>query len=166
MKHTLTLLAVLLLTPLAALNAADAKPTKPNILIILADDMGYGDAGCYGGKLVPTPNIDRLAAGGVRCTDGYVVCPVCAPSRVGLLSGAYPQRFGVHWNEDVWQNARSGLRLPDSHLTLPETLRSAGYATGHLGKWNFPRDPRKACDEADDVMDFGGDYFPDAEGNY
>jgi arylsulfatase A-like enzyme len=163
MRPTLTLLTALLLTPLAALHAAEKKP---NILIILADDLGYGDVGCYGGKIVPTPNIDRLAAGGVRCTDGYVAAPVCAPSRVGLLSGSYPQRIGVHWNEDVFPQALPGLRLPKEHLTLPEVLHSAGYVTGHLGKWNFPRDARIACDEVEDLMNFGGEYFPGVDGQF
>jgi hypothetical protein len=97
LKHSLTILPTLLLVPLAALHAADgqpAKPTaKPNIILILVDDLGYG------GKLVPTPAIDSLARDGVRCTDGYVTAPLCAPSRCGLMIGAYNQRFGMQWNK-------------------------------------------------------------------
>ncbi|MBF0199504.1 MAG: sulfatase-like hydrolase/transferase [Planctomycetes bacterium] len=71
---------------------------NPNVILIFVDDMGYGDPGCYGGQLVPTPGIDRLASGGMRFTQGYVSAPVCGPSRYGLLSGAYQNRFGVYWN--------------------------------------------------------------------
>jgi arylsulfatase A-like enzyme len=85
--------------------AVDAAPpaAKPNLLLIFVDDMGYADPGCYGGTLAPTPNIDALAASGVRCTDGYVTSPVCAPSRCGLMTGAYGQRFGMPWNEDQYR---------------------------------------------------------------
>ncbi len=80
-------------------HGAQAEPTPgPNIVMIFADDLGCGDLGCYGGKLAPTPNIDRLAAEGVRCTDGYATAPVCAPSRCGLMTGSYNQRFGIQVN--------------------------------------------------------------------
>ena len=95
------MIRTLLLTA-AALTLAQpslaAETVKPNIVLIFVDDMGYGDPGCYGGTVIPTPNIDRLAAHGVRFTDGYVTAPVCGPSRVGLLTGAYQQKFGCYWN--------------------------------------------------------------------
>ncbi|QNN23744.1 sulfatase-like hydrolase/transferase [Planctomycetales bacterium ZRK34] len=148
---------------LGLISPAVAAPSpRPNIIIIYADDMGYGDPGCYGGKLVGTPAIDALARDGVRCTDGYVTAPVCGPSRVGLITGAYPQRFGVQWNQDGRL-----MKLPPKHQILPQALRQAGYVTGLLGKWNFP--PRPAgdvFDEARDVMDWEGDYFPDEHGHY
>jgi arylsulfatase A-like enzyme len=156
-------------------RAAEAQPRarpgtaaaqKPNIILIFADDLGYGDVGCYGGQLVPTPAIDSLARDGVRCTDGYATAPVCAPSRFGLLTGAYQQRFALQWNEDQHLRVRSRLQLPDSHRTLPEALRAAGYVTGHLGKWNFVRDVKTCVDEAQDVMDWEGDYFPGQDGRY
>jgi len=145
-------------------GAAGAR--KPNIILIFADDLGYGDVGCYGGRLVPTPAVDSLARAGVRCTDAYVTAPVCAPSRFGLLTGAYQQRFGMQWNEDQHLRVRPRLQLPDSHRTLPEAMREAGYVTGHLGKWNFVRDVKTCVDEAQDVMDWEGDYFPDPNGRY
>ena len=80
-----------------ALGAQEAQ-RKPNIVLILADDLGYGDLGCYGGADVPTPNIDRLAAEGLRFTDAYTCAPVCAPARAGLMTGRYPQRFGFEFN--------------------------------------------------------------------
>ena len=97
-------LLVMLPTVVPSVHAASPRDAKPNLLLIFVDDMGYADPGCYGGTLAPTPNIDALAAGGVRCTDGYVTSPVCAPSRCGLMTGAYNQRFGMQWNEDQWRN--------------------------------------------------------------
>ncbi len=133
---------------------------KPNIVLIFADDMGYGDTGCYGGKLVPTPAIDSLARDGVRCTDGYVTAPVCAPSRCGIMSGAYNQRFGMQWNDD-----RKKYSL-GQHKLMPQALRAAGYVTGHIGKWNIPVDPKECFDEIYDLIDWEADYFPDKTGHY
>jgi len=135
MKPILAILPALLLAPLAGLHGA---ATKPNIILILADDMGYGDPGCYGGKLAPMPAIDSLARDGVRCTDGYVTAPVCAPSRCGLMTGAYNQRFGMQWNEDQFRTR--GYSVPASHKLLPQALKAAVYVTGHIGKWNIGAD--------------------------
>ena len=80
----------------ASLTAAAAAPTtRPNIVVIVSDDQGYADAGFQGSRVVPTPNLDRLAREGVRCTSGYVTAPVCSPSRAGLMTGRYQQRFGT-----------------------------------------------------------------------
>jgi arylsulfatase A-like enzyme len=133
---------------------------RPNILIILADDLGYGDPGCYGGTLVPTPAIDSLARDGVRCTDGYVTAPVCAPSRCGIMTGAYHQRFGIQWNDD---RARYGV---GRHLLLPQALKAAGYRTGHIGKWNIGADVKACFDETYDVIDWEADYFPNQDGHW
>lgn len=148
---------VVLVAPLFGIMTANAfaaetaiEPSRPNIVMIYVDDMGYGDPGCYGGKAVPTPNIDRLAAGDVRFTDGYVTAPVCGPSRMGLLTGAYQQRFGCYWNDDLW--AKYGLTLPESQKLMPQALSAAGYATCHVGKWNISANPRPYVDEAWDVM--------------
>lgn len=135
--------------------------SRSNVIMVYADDLGYGDVGCYGGALVPTPAIDRLAAEGIRCTQGYVTSPVCAPSRAGLLGGAYQQRFGMQWNVD-----RKAYRFPEGHKIMPEAFKDAGYATCSLGKWNIPREPVGIIDEMYCRIDWESDYFPDANGFY
>src|SRR5881394_1970131 len=99
---------LVLLTILTALAAAQASsaPTRPNIIFLLTDDMGYGDAACYGGRLVPTPNIDRLAKEGTRFTQFYAASPVCSPSRTGFLTGMYPAR----WRITNYLQTRAGNR--------------------------------------------------------
>ena len=129
MNHIL-LPCVMLLAPVAGLQAADSSkpaPSKPNILVIVADDLGYGDIGVHGGRDVPTPNIDALAAGGVRCTNGYVSAPYCSPSRAGFLTGRYQTRFGHEFNPHVGYVNKLGLPL--EQRTIADRLRGAGYAT-------------------------------------
>jgi len=92
MKHATALLTALLFTPLAVIHAADALTKTPNIILILADDLGYGDVGCYGATKVKTPNIDKLASEGRRFTDAHSASAVCTPSRYALLTGEYPFR--------------------------------------------------------------------------
>jgi arylsulfatase A-like enzyme len=125
--------ALLLSVPVLA-HAQGAKTSKPNILVIVADDLGYGDIGIQGGKDVPTPNIDKLAKSGVRCTSGYVSAPYCSPSRAGLLTGRYQTRFGHEFNPHVGLEAKLGLPL--DQRTIADLLRAAGYATGLVGKWH------------------------------
>ena len=137
---------------------------KPNILMILVDDLGYGDIGCYGGKNIPTPNIDRLASEGVRFTDAHVMCSVCGPSRVALLTGRYQQRMGVYWNPDLWQ--RNNWGPPDSILLLPQVMKKAGYTTGHIGKWNVTPEALPYVDECYDLMNWKGAYYPNDTGVY
>ena len=141
--------------------ASAAPASRPNIVLLLADDMGYGDVSSYGGKHVPTPRIDQLAREGVRATDGYVMCPACAPSRLALMAGAYPQRFGMTWNDD-----RSAHKLPNSQRLLPELLKSAGYVTGLVGKWNIVRPAETVFDEVHDFIEWESDYFPQEDGRY
>ena len=90
--------AALLPAPLAALHAGRPAPAKPNILLIVGDDMGYADVGFHGCKDIPTPNLDALAASGVRFTNGYVSGPYCSPTRAGLMTGRYQERFGHEFN--------------------------------------------------------------------
>lgn len=90
---------------LLALATVSAEQTRPNILFIVADDLGYGEPGCYGGKEIPTPNIDALAASGTRFTSGYVTAPFCAASRAALLTGRYQTRFGFEFNPIGAKNA-------------------------------------------------------------
>ena len=132
MKQMLLVLTAIALAPLAALHAADSS--KPNILVIVADDLGYGDIGVQGGKDVPTPNIDALAASGVRCTSGYVSAPYCSPSRAGFLTGRYQTRFGHEFNPHVGDETKLGLPL--DQRTIADHLRGAGYSTGLVGKWH------------------------------
>jgi arylsulfatase A-like enzyme len=109
---------------------------KPNILLIVGDDMGYADVGFHGCKDIPTPNLDALAASGVRFTSGYVSGPYCSPTRAGLLTGRYQTRFGHEFNP---AGARNGLPL--SERTIADHLKAAGYATGLVGKWHLGSGP-------------------------
>src|SRR5215470_5421794 len=112
---------------------AQSVPPSPNIIVILADDLGYGDVSFNGCPDYSTPNIDSLATNGVLCTNGYVSHPFCSPSRAGLLTGRYQQRFGYENNPDGDDaNPRLGLSLEE--LVLPELLRPAGYVCGLIGK--------------------------------
>jgi arylsulfatase A-like enzyme len=125
-------------TFLAALAAA----RKPNFILILADDMGYGDIGCYGSKDVPTPHLDALARDGVRFTDGYVSCAVCSPSRAALLTGRYQHRFGHEFNSGpLEREAEINFGLPASETILPALLRPAGYRSIAIGKWHLGARP-------------------------
>jgi arylsulfatase A-like enzyme len=114
-------------------RTGDAQARPPNILLLVADDMGYADIGVHGAKDIPTPNIDELARGGVRFTDGYVTGPYCSPTRAGLMTGRYPQRFGHEFNVNV----EGTFGLPLSEQTLADRLKEAGYRTAVFGKWHL-----------------------------
>lgn len=129
-------LAFLLSFSLMALPGI-AAGQRPNILFIVADDLGYGELGCYGGKEIPTPNLDALARGGVRFTSGYVTAPFCAASRAALLTGRYQTRFGFEFNPIGAKNVAPGIGLPVTEKTVADRLRDAGYATGLIGKWHL-----------------------------
>ena len=113
-----------------------AQRRPPNIVLIVSDDMGYGDIGIHGSKDIPTPNIDALAKGGVRFTDAYVTGPYCSPTRAGLLTGRYPQRFGHEFNVER-SPAHPDAGLPLGETTLANRLKSAGYRTAIFGKWHL-----------------------------
>src|SRR5215510_10225847 len=135
MKRWLEML-VWLSAILGGLPALGAAADKPNILLIYADDMGYNELSCYGGKHVPTPNIDSLASGGVRFTQGYVSAPLCSPSRAGLMTGRYQTRFG-HENNSM---APDGLPLTEK--TLADRMKTLGYATG---RHSYPNATCRPC---------------------
>ena len=119
---------------LVALAAPVVAAPRPNILVIVADDLGYGDIGVHGGTEVPTPHIDALAASGVRFSNGYVSAPYCSPSRAGFLTGRAQTRFGHEFNPHVGDEAKLGLPL--DQRTIANVLRDTGYATGLIGKWH------------------------------
>jgi arylsulfatase A-like enzyme len=119
-----------------AMTDAAQSNSHPNIIVIFADDLGYADLGAQGQeKDVRTPNLDRMAAEGVRCTAGYITAPQCSPSRAGLITGRYQQRLGIDTIPDV--------PLPLDAVTIPERLKPAGYTSGQVGKWHL--DPNPLC---------------------
>ena len=126
-----------LLSSLAAPLAAAERP--PNIVILLADDLGYGDLACYGSRTNETPNLDRMAGEGVRFTDCYVPMPYCAPSRATLLTGRYPFRHGM-WSNPA-PDSGINIGLASSEITLAEALKPKGYASICIGKWHLGHTP-------------------------
>lgn len=127
-------------------SAQDKAPrpakTKPNVIIIFADDLGYGDLTCYGHPTIRTPNLDRMAAEGMRFTSFYVAASVCTPSRAGLLTGRYPVRSGMTSSKRRVLFPDSGGGLPASEITIAEVLKSIGYATACIGKWHLGHLPQ------------------------
>jgi arylsulfatase A len=135
----------------ATLAVPAAAADKPNIIIILADDLGYADVGCFGGKAIETPHLDRMAREGMRLTDFYMAAPTCTASRAALMTGCYPVRVGmgdaiapradgtISPSRVLWPNSPFGLN-PDE-VTIPEMLKDVGYATGIVGKWHLGDPP-------------------------
>ena len=153
MKHAFIVLAALLLAPLVTITAAAPKPqTQPNILIILADDLGPGDISCSGATKIKTPNIDRLAAQGVRFTQGYAPSATCTPSRYSLLTGEYAWRQKAKKTSIL--DGDAPLCIEPGRLTLPAMLRQAGYHTGVVGKWHL------GLGDGQTRVDFNGEVEP------
>lgn len=147
------ILLSLMLQGLEPTRLQGAEPTfeRPNIIIVLADDLGYADVGFHGGKEIPTPHIDSLASSGTVFSNAYVTGPVCSPTRAGLLTSRYQQRFGHEFNGGPASEANGGQKfgLPLTEVTLSSALKKVDYATGLVGKWH---------------LGFGGDYLPTKRG--
>ena len=116
--------------------AEEAKGTRPNFIFILADDLGYADLGCYGGRADTSPNLDRMAGEGMTFSRGYANSSVCSPSRFAIITGRYQHRLRGGFDEPI-ASAREELGLPPEHPTMPSLLRDAGYATALVGKWHM-----------------------------
>ncbi len=152
----------------ALLFSAPAFAAKPNVLVIIADDLGYHDVGFQGSKEIPTPHLDKLAAQSLRCTNGYVSHPFCSPTRAGIMTARYQHRFG-HENNPAWlpESTTAGLSL--NATTFPSLMQKAGYTTGAVGKWHLGAHPqfhpnKRGFDEYFGALGGGHVYFPGAGG--
>lgn len=170
----------IVLAGLCACNSPQAEPQKPNILFILADDLGYHDLSCMGSSFYETPNIDRIAAEGMWFTNGYAACQVCSPSRASIMSGKFPARHGI----TDWIGARAGeewrnagrfnqllppdyqRNLPHGYVTLPEALKTHGYLTFFAGKWHLGSQGSWPEDHGFDINRGGWDKGSPAGGFY
>ncbi|MEY2880293.1 MAG: hypothetical protein RLZZ15_2673 [Verrucomicrobiota bacterium] len=126
-------LAAAALAALAAHAFAAAPAPRPNIVVLLCDDLGYGDLGCFANPTIRTPHLDQLARDGVRFTDCYSASPVCSPSRAGLMTGRNPNRLGIR----DWIPPQSGIFLRPAEITVAQLLKKSGYRTFHAGKWHL-----------------------------
>lgn len=153
----------------ALVNRAAVGSTRPNILFILADDLGWGDLSCYGRPDYKTPNLDRLAGEGMRFTNAYSAAPVCTPTRIGFVTGRYPARLPVGLEEPIRDRKMLGERIktvgiPLEHPTVASLIKDAGYDTALVGKWHcgyLPQFGPLKCgfDEFFGIMSGAGDFF-------
>ncbi len=138
LRHAIACLCTVSVCWVAGTAHAQDHPTgRPNIVLLLADDLGYGELGCQGNPEIPTPHIDSIARNGVRLTSGYVTASYCSASRAGLITGRYQMRFGYEFNPIGADNDDPAVGLPPAEVTLAERLRGAGYATALVGKWHL-----------------------------
>ncbi len=155
--------AALASAPFSRLRA-QGSDTLPNIVFIMADDLGYADLGCTGSRMNRTPHIDSIAANGVHLTQGYANSAICSPTRTGLLTGSYQYRFPVGLEEPLAPGAPAGIGVPFDVETLPEVLRAQGYETALVGKWHLGDPPlhnpmAHGYDHFFGILPGGVDYF-------
>lgn len=150
------------------LSVSGVLAASPNVMVIIADDLGYNDVGFQGSKEIATPNLDALAARGLRCTNGYVSHSFCSPTRAGIMTGRYQHRFG-HENNPAWlpESTTAGLSLNET--TFPQLMKHAGYTTGAVGKWHLGAHPqfhpmKRGFDEYFGALGGGHVYFPGGKG--
>lgn len=153
------LMSLLTFASLGSLHCDAANAKEPNFIVILCDDLGYGDLGCFGHPRIKTPHLDQLASEGLRLTDCYAGAPVCSPSRAGMLTGRIPNRLGIY----DWIPPNSPMHLRSTEVTVATLLKKAGYETCHVGKWhcngkfNSPEQPQPG--------DHGFDYWFSTQNN-
>ncbi len=161
MKSQAIILIIIAALLIAGACSTDKNEDPPNIVVLLCDDLGYGDLACFGHRVIQTPNLDRLAAGGIRLTSCYSAAPVCSPSRAGLVTGRSPNRAGIYdWIPEArgeMEDCRDLVHLMSTEVTIPALLKQAGYQTCLVGKWhcnskfNSPEQPQPS--------DFGYDWW-------
>ena len=146
-----------------AAQALAARSTRPNILFILSDDLGYGDLSCYGRPEYKTPVLDNMAREGMKFTDNYTSAPVCTPTRVGYITGRYPHRLPIGLEEPL-EDDNMSVGIPEDHPTIASLLKGNGYETGLIGKWNLGNlskygPNRHGFDEFFGINGSAADYF-------
>jgi arylsulfatase A-like enzyme len=152
----------------AILAISTTFAAKPNVMVIIADDLGYHDVGFQGSQEIPTPHLDKLAAQSLRCTNGYVSHSFCSPTRAGILTGRYQHRFG-HENNPAWLPESTTAGLSMNETTFPTLMKQAGYTTGAVGKWHLGAHPqfhpnKRGFDEYFGALGGGHQYFPGDKG--
>jgi len=161
LRFALVLLCVLYFS-VSATNATAQR--QPNIIFIYADDLGYGDLGCYGARAIKTPHLDRMAVEGLRLTNFYSVAPVCTPSRAALMTGRYAARMGIqqmHLSNVLTYQDKTGL--PTEEMTVAAALKARGYATAAIGKWHLGHvEPYRPIDRGFDYY-YGIPYSNDMQ---
>ena len=151
---------------LFSISWTTALLAKPNMIVIMCDDLGYADVGFNGCKDIPTPHIDSIARNGIICTSGYVTYPVCGPSRAGFITSRYPQRFGFERNPQ-YQTNDPDMGLPREEKTIAELIKTTGYHCGIIGKWHLgahiptSHPMKRGFDELYGHLGGGHTYFPE-----
>jgi uncharacterized sulfatase len=167
MKTTIALITLFLL-PLMIFGEAK-KQKQPNVVFIFVDDLGWGDVGCYGNDFIDTPNIDQLAKDGMRFTDFYAAGAVCSPTRCAVQSGQNQARIGItahipgHWRPfERVINPQTTMALPLDVITVAESMKQSGYATGYVGKWHLGRGDQfgPANQGYDFAVEISGPHLP------